>query len=97
MPPTKNGGNGIWRHTSSALAGVLLTLFSVWASGGFSGITRDDAVILVDTHSPYVEDRKILFESVKANSAAIADLAREQRKHSAQVAELIGEFRAARR
>ena len=96
MTAASKNGNGLWRYTTSALFGVLLTLFSSRVSQGFNGITRGEAISLVKSHAPYVEDRKVIMETVRANTKAIAELTRENRKHSATVAELIGELRASR-
>ena len=52
--------NGYWKAIAIALVSMFAAGAVSWISFGANTINRDEAIEIVNTHSPYLEDRKLL-------------------------------------
>ena len=78
----------LWTQATVALATAIFGMIGFWLVEGRQLVARDDVLSMLATQSPYVVDRKLIFEAladrknsqaalaeaIKANTSAVADL-----------------------
>jgi len=53
-----------WKQTASALAGVACAMLAFWLSGANKYVTSTETIELIQKHSPYIEDKRFINESL---------------------------------
>lgn len=88
---TPNVANDVWKYVATVCAGCLITTATFWIGGAAEFVRRRDIPELLQSHSPYLQDRKVLFErldSLKENlgevKGQVGEILRELRKRPEQ-------------
>ncbi len=66
----------LWQIIATTSVGVIVTLITFWATIVRHMITKAEVLSLIETHSPYVQDRQFIMERLnnnKENQAAFAN------------------------
>ncbi len=69
MPEPKS--NGLWKHVAYILISLFVAGAASWLAFGANKVGRVEVVDIVNTHSPYIEDRKLLNTNLERMSTAI--------------------------
>lgn len=57
----------IWQIIATTSMGVIVTLITFWASIVRHMITKAEILSLIETHSPYLQDRQFIMERLASN------------------------------
>ena len=66
----------IWQIIATTSIGIIVTLVTFWASIVRHMISRSEVMNIIETHSPYLQDKQFIMErlaSNKENQAAFAN------------------------
>lgn len=66
----------LWQIIATTSVGVIVTLITFWATIVRHMITKAEVLSLIETHSPYAQDRQFIMERLnnnKENQAAFAN------------------------
>jgi hypothetical protein len=57
----------IWQIIATTSVGVIITLITFWASVVRHMITKPEVLSLIETHSPYTQDKQFIMERLASN------------------------------
>lgn len=64
----------IWKLVGTSLASVLVTIAFMWFTLVRSFVTQDQVSVLLETRSPYVQDRQIVLKNVEVTEKLVIDV-----------------------
>jgi hypothetical protein len=65
----------LWKTVTMWLAGVLATGISAWLVFAGNTISRDEARVMLNTSTPYSEDRNLVRESLERHTRMLESMA----------------------
>lgn len=57
----------VWQIVATTAVGIIITLVSFWASVIKNMVSKSEIENLIQTHSPYLQDRQFIMERLAAN------------------------------
>lgn len=76
--PKLDANVSVWQWVSGVLATSMMTGMAAWFTFG-GGVNRNEAIDLIQSHSPYVEDRNFIRQKLSDISDDINDVKRDVR------------------
>jgi|TARA_R100000093_G_scaffold71467_2_gene47326 hypothetical protein len=87
MPAGVSGIDGVWKMVATGLLGAVLGGAPGYFLIGPEKVSREDVVEIITKYSPYVEDRKVIFTTIKENQSSIKDMRPVLEKINVSIAE----------
>jgi hypothetical protein len=84
--------NDIWKHIATSLGSVLITVFVMWFTLVRSFITEEQVNMMINTQSPYVQDRQILLRNVRITEQMMDNIVVIQKDGTANQFSILGKL-----
>lgn len=56
-----------WQTVATASIGIIVTMLGFWVAIGKNMATKSEVTQMIETHSPYLQDRQFIMERLAAN------------------------------
>lgn len=77
-----------WENLATTCLGIIVTMVGFWVMIGKNMVTRAEVLSMIETSSPYNEDRQFIMERLAANKESQAALAHALQKNTEVMNEL---------
>lgn len=77
-----------WENLATTCVGIIVTMVGFWVMIGKNMVTRAEVLTMIETSSPYNEDRQFIMERLAANKESQAALAHALQKNTEVMNEL---------
>lgn len=78
----------IWQNISTTSIGIIVTMLGFWFTIGKNMVTKSEVKELIESHSPYLEDRQFIMERLAINKETQAAFASVLQKNTEVMTEL---------
>lgn len=58
---------GVWQNIATTSVGIILTMLGFWFTIGRNMATRSEVVEMIESKSPYLQDRQFIMERLNSN------------------------------
>lgn len=77
-----------WENIATTCIGIIITMVGFWVMIGKNMVTRSEVLSMIETSSPYNQDRQFIMERLAANKETQAALANALQKNTEVMNEL---------
>lgn len=77
-----------WENIATTCIGIIITMVGFWVMIGKNMVTRSEVLNMIETSSPYNQDRQFIMERLAANKETQAALASALQKNTEVMNEL---------
>lgn len=77
-----------WENIATTCIGIIVTMVGFWVMIGKNMVTRAEVLNMIETSSPYNQDRQFIMERLAANKETQAALANALQKNTEVMNEL---------
>lgn len=77
-----------WQSIATALSGIIVTLIGFWVTIGRNMASKSDVLHMIETQSPYAQDRQFIMERLAANKESQAAFASALQRNTEVMNEL---------
>jgi hypothetical protein len=77
-----------WQSLATASIGIIVTMMGFWVAIGRNMATKSDVLHMIETQSPYVQDRQFIMERLAANKETQAAFAMALQRNTEVMNEL---------
>ena len=77
-----------WQSLATALTGIIVTLIGFWVTIGRNMASKSDVLHMIETQSPYAQDRQFIMERLAANKESQAAFASALQRNTEVMNEL---------
>ena len=77
-----------WENLATTCLGIIVTMIGFWVAIGKNMTTRAEVLNIIETQSPYLQDRQFIMERLAANKETQAALANALQRNSEVMNEL---------
>jgi uncharacterized membrane protein YkgB len=78
----------IWQVVATTSIGITVTLVSFWAAVVRNMVNKAEVIALIETNSPYIQDRQFIMERLNNNKESQAAFANALQKNTEVMNEL---------
>lgn len=78
----------LWQNIATTSIGIIVTMVGYWLTFGRNMITKEEAVHMIETLSPYARDREMIFEKLAVNKETQAQFSFALQRNSDVMNEL---------
>lgn len=78
----------LWQIIATTSIGIIITLVTFWASVIRHMITKNEAISLIENHSPYLQDKQFIMERLANNKESQAAFANALQRNTEVMNEL---------
>lgn len=78
----------VWQIAATTSIGIIVTLITFWASIVRTMVTKAEVTSIVETHSPYLQDRQFIMERLASNKESQVAFATALQRNSEVMNEL---------
>lgn len=77
-----------WQSLATASIGIIVTMMGFWVAIGRNMATKSDVLHMIETQSPYSQDRQFIMERLAANKETQASFAMALQRNTEVMNEL---------
>ena len=77
-----------WESIATTSIGIVITMMGFWVAIGRNMATKSEVLHMIDTQSPYVNDRQYIMERLNTNKEAQAAFANALQRNTDVMSEL---------
>jgi hypothetical protein len=77
-----------WQSLATASIGIIVTLMGFWVAIGRNMATKSEVAHMIETQSPYLQDRQFIMERLASNKESQAQFATALQRNSDVMNEL---------
>jgi hypothetical protein len=77
-----------WENIATTSIGIIVTMVGFWVAIGRNMATKSEVLVMIETQSPYVNDRQFIMERLNTNKETQAAFANALQRNSEVMNEL---------
>jgi hypothetical protein len=77
-----------WENIATASIGIIVTMLGFWVAIGRNMATKSEVLVMIETQSPYVNDRQFIMERLASNKESQAAFALALQRNTEVMTEL---------
>lgn len=77
-----------WENIATASIGIIVTMLGFWVAIGRNMATKSEVLVMIETQSPYVNDRQFIMERLNTNKETQAAFANALQRNTEVMNEL---------